>query len=107
MHVAEVRKTSQALIVELRECRHEAVAFSRRQGVGILSDPHHHRERTNQRGSQACFDLHVAVAAAGAPEPAGGEKWHRYPIDRDRECQIGGERSGRATAKPDLTTAGR
>ncbi len=43
VHIAEVRESSHALIVQLRERRNQAIALSRCQLVGVLSNAHHHR----------------------------------------------------------------
>src|SRR5258708_2283363 len=40
VHGAEVREAPQTLVIELRECRYEPIAFSRRQCFGILTDAH-------------------------------------------------------------------
>ena len=93
MHVAEIREPSQALIVELGKCCHEAIAFSRCQGLGVLADTHHHRRRADQRGAEARLDPDVAIVDARLPEFAGREKRDRRAVERNRECQAAGERA--------------
>ena len=105
VHVAEVGEAAQALIVELRERRHETVAFSRRQRVGVLSDAHHHRHRADQRGADARLDFHITVVDAGLPEFAGDEERNGSAVGRDRKRQAVGERSRCATPEDDGAAA--
>src|SRR2546429_8613501 len=67
VHVPEVCETPGALVIELRERCHETIALSRRQCVGVLSNPHHNRDRANQGGSVAGFYFHISIVNTGRP----------------------------------------
>ena len=107
VHVAKVGEAAQALVVELGERRHEAIAFGGRQRVRVLSDPHHHLDGADQRRADAGFDPDVAVADAGPPKPAGGKEGNGGAIDRDLQGHVVGKCACRAGAEHDAAAGGR
>ena len=82
VHVAKIGEPARALVVQLRECRNQAIALAGRQRVRVLPDTHHHPDRAHDGVAPPGLDGHIPVAAARRPESTGGEERDRGAIGR-------------------------
>jgi len=92
VHVAEVRETPQALVVELCEGRHENGCVLPPWCVGVLSDPHHRRRPSPPGQPRGAWIVTSPLAAAGFPELPAAKK-------RKRSCRGSGPAGSRCCGK--------
>jgi hypothetical protein len=101
VHVAEICKAPEALIVELRKRGDKAIAFARCQIVCVFSNADHAWRRADHfiAITVSCFDPHVAEIGARLSEFPGSKKVDPRAVNRDLQTQRRRERSGGTAAK--------